>query len=460
MKIIEGSFRDPNGHVYTSGDRIFRIINKLSQGKFNVLNNSLILEKSINNGYLVKTWIPRTEELPSAYHDKLIYEHQKIPYISYPYEWSFSQLKEAALHHLNYQIFLLENNFHLVDSSSFNIQFLGSQPIFIDALSLNPYKEGAFWYGQKQFLEQFFNPILFSSYKNIPFNNFYRGNLDGIKSSEILKILNFFQKFIPKIFLYLYLPYLLEKRAKKKLDLDNYFLKKNSFKKNNYLWILNNLKKNIKDIKLPCFESYWQNYEATSSYDQINLDIKSDIVKKFVKDNKINVVADLGCNTGHYSELCLDSGCQYVVGFDSDAASIEKSYIRSKNKKLNFLPLILDAVNPSVNSGWFENERQGFLKRSKFDGLIALAFEHHLTIGQNVPLDSFIKWLTSISSKGLVEFIPKTDNMIKIMLNLKGDIFPDYNEDNFVNIMKKYVKIIKVQEIGNTGRKVIEFDGS
>ena len=211
---------------------------------------------------------------------------------------------------------------------------------------------------------------------------------------------------------------------------------------------------------MPCFESYWQNYEATSSYDQINLDIKSDIVKKFVKDNKINVVADLGCNTGHYSELCLDSGCQYVVGFDSDAASIETSYIRSKNKKLNFLPLILDAVNPSVNSGWFENERQGFLKRSKFDGLIALAFEHHLTIGQNVPLDSFIKWLTSISSKGLVEFIPKTDNMIKIMLNLKGDIFPDYNEDNFVNIMKKYVKIIKVQEIGNTGRKVIEFDGS
>ena len=109
MKIIEGSFRDPNGHVYTSGDRIFRIINKLSQDKFNVLNNSLILEKSIKNGYLVKTWIPRAEELPSAYNDKLIYEHQKIPYISYPYEWSFSQLKEAALHHLNYQIWKLNH---------------------------------------------------------------------------------------------------------------------------------------------------------------------------------------------------------------------------------------------------------------------------------------------------------------------------------------------------------------
>ena len=211
---------------------------------------------------------------------------------------------------------------------------------------------------------------------------------------------------------------------------------------------------------MPNFDSYWENYEMTSSYDQINLDIKSSIVKKFIKDNKINIIADLGCNTGHYSELCLNSGCQYVVGFDSDAASIEKSYVRSKNKKLNFLPLMLDATNPSVNLGWFEKERQGFLKRSKFDALLALAFEHHLIIGKNVPIESFIKWLTSISCKGLVEFIPKTDNMIKIMLNLKGDIFPDYNEDNFINIMKKYVKIIKIQEIGNTGRKVIEFDGN
>jgi ribosomal protein L11 methylase PrmA len=226
------------------------------------------------------------------------------------------------------------------------------------------------------------------------------------------------------------------------------------------LWILKNLKKIIENIRLPNFDSYWENYEITSSYDQINLDIKSSIVKKFIKDNKINIIADLGCNTGHYSELCLNNGCQYVVGFDSDAASIEKSYVRSKNKKLNFLPLMLDATNPSVNSGWFEKERQGFLKRSKFDALLALAFEHHLIIGKNVPIESFIRWLTSISCKGLVEFIPKTDNMIKIMLNLKGDIFPDYNEDNFINIMKKYVKIIKIQEIGNTGRKVIEFDGN
>jgi ribosomal protein L11 methylase PrmA len=460
MNIIEGSFRDPQGHVYTSEDRIFRVINKSGESKFNILNNSLILEKSINSGYLVKTWIPRKDQLPFGYQDKLIYEHQKIPYISYPYEWSFSQLKEAALHHLNYQIFLLGNNFHLNDSSSFNIQFIGAKSIFIDSFSITPYKEGDFWYGQKQFLEQFLNPLLFSSYKNIPFNNFYRGNLDGIKSSEILKILNFFQKFIPKIFLYLYLPYLLERGRTKTLNFDNYFLKKNKFKKNNYLWILNNLKNIVENIRLPNFDSYWENYEITSSYDKINLDIKSSIVKKFIKDNKINIIADLGCNTGHYSELCLNNGCQYVVGFDSDAASIEKSYIRSKNKKLNFLPLILDATNPPVNLGWFEKERQGFLKRSKFDALLALAFEHHIIIGKNVPIESFIKWLTSISSKGLVEFIPKTDNMIKIMLNLKGDIFPDYNEDNFINIMKKYVKIIKIQEIGSTGRKVIEFDGS
>ena len=153
--------------------------------------------------------------------------------------------------------------------------------------------------------------------------------------------------------------------------------------------------------------------------------IKSEIVKEFIIRVKPDILADLGCNTGYYSELCLNNGCKYVVGLDNDIASVDKSYFRSVEKNLNFLPIFLDAANPSSSIGWFENERLGFLKRAKFDASLSLAFEHHLIIGKNIPMESFIKWITLISSKGLIEFVPKTDKMIKVMLNLKKDIFPN-----------------------------------
>jgi ribosomal protein L11 methylase PrmA len=460
MKIVDGSFRDPQANVYISDGRIFRVINDSGKEKFNFLTNSLILKKSVENKYLIDTWIPEKNTLPDFFKEKIILEHKKIPFISYPYEWSFNQLKDAAIHHLSFQIFLLENNIQLTDSSAYNIQFVGNRPIFIDCFSLSSYKEGDFWYGQKQFYEQFLNPLLLSSLKNISFNNWYKGSLEGIKNIEILSLLNFFEKFSPKILFHTYLPTFFEKKINSDKIKDEKFLRKNKFKKNSYLWILNNLKKTILNLKSPRTKSYWENYEKTSSYEDKDSLIKSEIVKEFIIRTKPDTVADLGCNTGYYSELCLNNGCKYVVGFDNDIASVEKSYTKSIDKKLNFLPLFFDATNPSSNIGWFENERYGFLKRAKFDASLFLAFEHHLIIGKNIPIESFLKWATLIGYRGLIEFVPKTDKMIKVMLNLKGDIFPDYNEENFLNILKKYSKIIKINEIGSMGRKIIEFDAS
>jgi ribosomal protein L11 methylase PrmA len=460
MKIVDGSFRDPQANVYISDNRIFRVINDIGKEKFDFLTNSSILKKSIENKYLIDTWIPEKKTLPNFFKEKIILEHKRIPFTSYPYEWCFSQLKDSAVHHLIFQIFLLENNIQLTDSSAYNIQFIGSKPIFIDFFSLNFYKEGDFWYGQKQFYEQFLNPLLLSSLKNISFNNWYKGSLEGIKNTEILSLLNFFEKFYPSIFFHTYLPTFFDKKVNSDKIKNNNFFNKSNFKKNNYLWILNNLKNTILNLKPPKTYSYWESYEKTSSYEDKDSLIKSEIVKEFVARTKPDIVADLGCNTGYYSELCLNNGCKYVVGFDYDIASVEKCYSRSIEKKLNFLPLFFDAANPSSSIGWFENERYGFLKRAKFDASLFLAFEHHLIIGKNIPIESFIKWATLIGSRGLIEFVPKTDKMIKIMLNLKGDIFPDYNEENFLSILKKYSKIIKINEIGSMGRKIIEFDAS
>ena len=165
----------------------------------------------------------------------------------------------------------------------------------------------------------------------------------------------------------------------------------------------------------------------------------------------------MGCNDGIYSKICLENGCENVVGFDYDLNAINNAYKISKKEKLNFLPLYFDASNPSSNLGWAQNERKGFSERVNFLGLIALAFEHHLAIAKNIPLDQTINWLTNIAPQGLIEFVPKNDETIKRMLMLKGDIFKDYNEENFKNILLKNASIVSETTVSDSGRKIFEY---
>ena len=174
--------------------------------------------------------------------------------------------------------------------------------------------------------------------------------------------------------------------------------------------------------------------------------------------NKVNKVLDLGCNNGEYSKLALKSGCGSVVGLDYDLNSIDEAYLDTKKEKTKFLPLYFDVSNPSASIGWDQKERKGFAQRAKFDFILALAFEHHLAIAKNLPLDDVIKWITSLAPKGIVEFVPKNDITIQSMLKLKGDIFPDYNFENFKKILSKYANSISYQNISESGRILFYYE--
>ena len=195
-------------------------------------------------------------------------EHKKVPYVSYPYESNFEQLKDAALHHLRFNIFLIEKNFQLIDASSYNIQFIGNRTIFIDAFSLDNYTEGSNWDGHNQFCQQFLNPLLLTSSKGIFYNDLYHGNLEGIKNVDICKILSLFQKMSPTIFFNVVLPAYFENKNKLK-NIDNLKLindKKKNFNKKSYLWLLKNLKNFISKLKSPKEISFWRNYNKGNTY--------------------------------------------------------------------------------------------------------------------------------------------------------------------------------------------------
>ena len=458
LKTEPGSFRDPNGKIFYLEDNILRVATNDGINRINFILKDELLKKLISKNFLVESEITNQfDSILDIKKESIIIKHKKIPFISYPYEWSFEQLKDAAIHHLDLHLFLLDNNATLIDASAYNIQFNSTKPIFIDILSIKEYVEGEFWLAHKQFCENFLNPLILKSKKGINFNNWFKGNLEGIKTDELYSILNFKDFFSYNIFTNVFLMNFFDKKIQNNDSNKNIKLEKKKLSKIAFISMLKQLKSFIKSLNYKKNKTTWDSYSQNNTYKKNEEDEKKKIVGNFVAKNNFDSIVDMGCNDGVYSEISLKNGCKIVVGFDYDLNAVENAYLKSKKNKLNLLPLYLDASNPSISLGWNETERKGFKERAKFDGMLALAFEHHLAIAKNIPLEQTIKWLIDIAPQGLIEFVPKNDETIKKMLLLKGDIFQDYNEKNFTDIIMKNAKIVSEHNISSSGRKIFEY---
>lgn len=449
------SYKDPQGYVFYKDGRVFRrVLNNYDEIKYilNLINSRISLSK-----YIINSKLLTNNDLLDFFHKKIgngVYiEHESLSYISYPYEWSFNRLKDSAIHHLKFHIELLNNGLTLKDASAYNVQFKFHKPIFIDLLSIKKYQEGEFWYGMKQFCEEFLNPLILKSICKIDYNNWYKGNLSGINTSELKKTLGIKNFKSWNIFYNVFmLDYFERKNFTKRINV------KNQLKKKYYLALLKNLLTFITNLKNDEAITTWSNYSKKNTYKQEDNNKKKLVVQNFIKKYNIQNLLDLGCNDGEYSFASLNSGCKSVIGLDLDLNAVDEGFLKSKSKNANFMPLYFDATNPSPSLGWLELERTSLKKRFKFDGLIALAFQHHLTLGKNIPITQFIDWVISFADKGIIEFVPKSDITVKNMLLLKGDIFPDYNLKKFLKILSNKVQIINMIEINKMGRVLIIYD--
>ena len=458
LTIDDGSFRDPDARVAYLNDSVYRIVYQNGFKKFDFVKK--ILENKSVAEYLIETEEVSQQEfkLLNSDIDKnvKVFKHKKIEFISYPYEWSFHRLKDAALHHLNLHINLLKNNATLIDAYSYNIQFNNYSPLFIDLMSIKEYSDGEFWVGHKQFCESFLNPLVLKSKLGIDYNNWFKGNLEGINTGDLSKLLKFKHMFSWNIFYNIFLLNHFEKKYKKNEDLK--IIKNKKLKKNYYLSILSNLVNFIKSLKPKKEISIWGEYSRDNTYDNEEKKNKYEFISNYFNKNKFNRVLDLGCNTGEYSKIALNSGCDSVIGLDYDLNAIDEAYLISKREKLNFLPLYFDVSNPSSNIGWRQKERKGFKERLNFDTVLALAFEHHLAIAKNIPLEDVINWITSLAPKGIIEFVPKNDVTIQSMMRLKGDIFQSYNLENFKKLLSNKTKITSEKIVSKSGRILFCFE--
>ncbi len=387
-------------------------------------------------------------------------EHDRIPYVSYPYEWGFNQLKSAALLHLDLQLQLLEEDVVLSDATAYNVQFVGSRPIFIDMLSFRPYRQGEYWGAHRQFCEQFLNPLLLRSVLGVPHNPWFRGSLEGIPTAELSRLLPLLKRYSWNIFSQVVLPAKLQRRA---LDAPEKAIERagsnRGLSRAGYKGMLEQLRRWIARLHpADTGSTIWGDYAQTNTYSDHEADEKRRIIRDFASTVRPSRLVDLGCNTGEYSVAALEGGADYVVGFDFDQRAVDLAYSRASSRGLNFLPLWLDAANPSPDQGWRQRERAGFSSRTKADALIALAFEHHLAIGRNVPLPQVLDWLLAIAPVGIIEFVPKSDETIQKMLALREDIFADYSEPLFQSVLSQRARISKKTVISRSGRTLFEYD--
>ena len=222
--------------------------------------------------------------------------------------------------------------------------------------------------------------------------------------------------------------------------------------------MLSGLRSFIDKTQPPRRRTVWDEYAGANSYGGAEAEAKHQFVRKMAAAVKPGLVFDLGCNTGDYSIAALEAGARTAVGFDFDFGALEQAVTRAESTNLPFLPLWLDATNPSPDQGWAQKERKGFGERVRGDAVLALAFVHHLAIARNIPLPMVVDWIMSIAPVGVIEFPPKSDPMVQLLLRNRTDIFPDYGEAQFLACIGERARIVEQEQLSPGGRLLVCYD--
>lgn len=450
-KYISGSFRDPSGFLYNRDGILYRQINQAGKDDYELTLSSGLYNTLINK----KLLIPHHEVNIPPYNPETVFkiiQPERIPFISYPYEWCFSQLKSAALTTLKIQRNSINHGMSLKDSSAYNIQFYQGYATLIDTLSFERYLPGDPWVAYRQFCQHFLAPLALMAYKDVRLNSLLRTYIDGIPLDLTSKLLPLRTYLVPSLLIHIHLhAKSMQMRASQSLNREAVSGK---ISESSMLGIINSLHSGISRLKWEPGGTDWADYYDMTNYSANGFECKKKIVAEYLERTMANTVWDLGANTGVFSHLATDAGKQ-TISFDLDPAAVEKNYrVCKKEENLLMLPLVMDLTNPSPALGWQINERLSLLERGPADAVLALALIHHLVIGNNVPLLRAAEFLRDSGKWLIIEFIPKDDSQVEKMLRLRKDIFEDYQRDNFEQAFNKYFQILDVQQIVDSSRYI------
>jgi ribosomal protein L11 methylase PrmA len=395
------------------------------------------------------------DNAPTAY--KTI-EPTKVDFISYPYEWSFSQLKDAALVTLELQRLALEFGMTLRDASAYNIQFHRGKPIFIDTLSFEPHIDGRPWIAYQQFCKHFLAPLALVAHTHVELAKLLRVNIDGIPLDLAAALLPTRTKLSFSLLTHIHLHARSQRvHADSKSSADRAAGGKMS--KTALSGLIDNLLGAVKRLQWNPIGTEWGAYYEATNYSDASFQKKKELIGEFIGRCAPKRVWDLGANTGVFSRIASDRGIE-TVAFDIDPAAVEANYRMAKeNSETHILPLVLDLTNPSPAIGWDLTERDSVKQRGPVDTVLALALIHHLAISNNVPLDRLALFFHGLGRYLVIEFVPKEDSQVERLLRTREDIFPEYTRAGFEAAFARHFTIRDAQPIEGSERTLYLLEG-
>jgi SAM-dependent methyltransferase len=447
----EGSFRDRNGQIFYHGGEVFRGISEKALCHWRSLSATDFFAAGCASGRLTPTEEidPVRKGLPLQQTARwaAVLRHDPIPFVSYPYEWPFSALRDAALLQLRLLSEALSENMILKDASSFNIQWQGIRPIFIDIPSFETWVPGEPWAGYRQFCQLFLYPLMLQAYKNVPFHHWLRGHIDGIEPEVMAGLISWRDLLRPGVLLHVSLHARLQRFFEKSTGSVKSELQDSGFARE---LILNNVSRLKKLVERLCWKqtrSVWTSYDSEHRYAEEDRLTKESFVRRAAATRHWPLAWDLGCNVGTYSRILADHA-DYVVAMDADHPAVDQLYrcLRQEQTE-NILPLVINLADPSPSLGWAGRERKDLPARGTPHLILCLALLHHMVIQANIPLDSFISWLRSLGSALVIEFVCREDPMVQRLLRNKTDEYADYDLEYFERVLQRHFRIISREKL-------------
>lgn len=443
---LDASFRDPSGFLFLHDNVLYRQVNRQYQQDYDHLLKSTLYDELVGDNSLIshREVTVATARCNDAYK---VLRPEMVPFISYPYEWSFSQLKDAALLTLRIARRSLNKGMILKDASAYNVQFQGTRPVFIDTLSFERYREGTAWVAYRQFCQHFLAPLALACYTDLRLTQLLRAFLDGVPLDLASRLLPWRTRAKLGIGIHVHV----HGRSQTKHASDAK-IRAGRFSSNALRGLLENLESTVSRLRLPRRDTEWGNYYENTNYSESSFLHKQQVVREMLSDVAPIGVWDLGANTGVFSRIAAKSGAA-TVSFDVDPIAVERNYLSCRENGIaGLLPLIMDLANPSPAIGWHESERMSLVQRGPADAVLALALVHHLAISNNVPLSRLAAFFADMGRSLIIEFVPKADSQVKRLLATRNDIFPGYHREGFEAAFGRYFNLTRSDDLRDSVR--------
>jgi len=457
-----GSFRDRDSRVFYSGGRVLRGLSEAGREAWETLEATSFFSRMISAGKIVSSDRLQPEAVHEGEGDpelagwSAFLEHARIPFVSYPYEWPFGMLRDAALLELELMSAALAEDMVLKDATPYNVQWFGARPTFIDIPSFVPLPPGEPWAGYRQFCELFLYPLMLQAYKGVPYHAWLRGSIDGIPPDHCLGMMSLRDLFRPGVMVHVKLQAMLQgsfSSTKRDVRGD---LRKAGFQKELIVANVRKLTKLVKRLRWKQAQSEWSDYAENTSYDDAEHRQKVDFVRGAVTDRARQLVWDFGCNTGEYSRIAAET-TPHVVAIDGDHLAVERLYqglAAEGNERI--LPLVMPLNDASPNLGWRGTERGDLRQRGAPDLVLCLALIHHMVIGANIPLAEFVDHLGDLGADVVVEFVSKADPMVETLLRNKEDKYDDYDQEHLERCLARLFEVVRSEAVGG-GRRTLYY---